>query len=73
MPTLTAPCSNLDCGQPQGHHAGTPQPTVPGSRKQQCDDPSTAHQSQRQSTPPQFRTLQESSRHHLKRKQGMSH
>ena len=24
MPALMAPCSNLDCGQPQGHHAGAP-------------------------------------------------
>ena len=23
-PALTAPCFNLDCGQPQGHHAGPP-------------------------------------------------
>ena len=31
MPALTAPCSDLDCGQPQGHHAGAPQLTEPGS------------------------------------------
>ena len=31
MPVLIAPCSDLNCEQPQGHHAGTPQPTVPGS------------------------------------------
>ena len=31
MPALIAPCSDLDCGQPQGYHAGAPQPTVPGS------------------------------------------
>ena len=31
MPALIAPCFGLDCGQPQGHHAGTSQPTVPGS------------------------------------------
>ena len=24
MPALIAPCSDLDCGQPQGHHAGAP-------------------------------------------------
>ena len=24
MPALTAPCSDLDSGQPQGHHAGAP-------------------------------------------------
>ena len=26
---LAAPYSVFDCGQPQGHRAGTPQPTVP--------------------------------------------
>ena len=24
MPALIAPCSNLDCGQPQGDHVGPP-------------------------------------------------
>ena len=24
MPNRTTPCSDLDCGQPQGHHAGAP-------------------------------------------------
>ena len=31
MHALIAPCSEIDCGQPQGHHAGAPQLTVPGS------------------------------------------
>ena len=32
MPAPITPCSNLDCGQPQGHHAGESQRyQVPGN------------------------------------------
>ena len=75
MPALIIPCSDLDCGQPQGHHAValSQRYQAPGNNYVKlCDATSTAHQFPRQLTHLHFRKLPELFRHHLE-KQEMSH
>ena len=50
MPALIAACSDLDCGQPQGHHAGAP--------SQRCQAPGN-----NDVTPPQLPISRPASRH----------
>ena len=52
MPALTAPCSELDGGQPQGHHAG--------ARSQRYQAPGNNNV-----TPPQLPISLHASRHFL--------